>query len=114
MIANTHQDNGGTLSTVAFLVDALEPLNRVAHVISGTEVVIADRCRLRGGRYGGTELRVTRINRNATRVLLRPVTPIPAGADPASFQLIFDTSDGQITGRRQMRTRPLMLDLEGF
>lgn len=108
------QDGAGTLSTVAFLVDALEPLNRVAHVISGTEVVIADRCRLSGARYGGTELRVTRINRNATRVLLRPVTPIPAGADPASFQLIFDTSDGQITGRRQMRTRPLMLDLEGF
>jgi hypothetical protein len=108
------EQQGATLACVAFLVDALEPLNRKAHVISGTEVVVTDRCRLREGRYGGIELRVARLNRNATRALLRPVAPIPAGVDPASFQLIFDTSDGSLTGRRQMRARPLMLDLEGF
>ncbi|MCF3974661.1 hypothetical protein [Paracoccus salsus] len=108
------EQQGATLACVGFLVDALEPLNRKAHVISGTEVVIADRCRLREGRYGGIELRVTRLSRNATRALLRPVSPIPAGVDPASFRLIFDTSEGTLTGRRQMRVRPLMLELEGF
>jgi hypothetical protein len=108
------EQQGATMVTVAFLVDALEPLNRQAHVISGTEVVIADRCRLREGRYGGIELRVTRLNRNSTRALLRPVSPIPAGVDPASFRLVFETSEGPLTGRRQMRSRPLMLDLEGF
>jgi hypothetical protein len=108
------EQQGATLTCVGFLVDALEPLNRQAHVISGEEIVVADRCRLREGQYGGIELRVTRLNRNATRALLRPVSPIPAGVDPASFRLIFDTSDGTLTGRRQMRARPLMLELEGF
>lgn len=108
------EQQGSNMVTVAFLGDALEPLNRQAHVISGTQVVIADRCWLREGRYGGIELRVTRIYRNATRVLLRPDSPIPAGVDPASFRPVFDTSDGPLTGRRQMRSRPLMLDLEGF
>ena len=108
------QGAGGSLSTAGFLVDALEPLNRTAHVIDGGEVVITDRCRLREGRYGGVELRVVSINRNSTRVLLLPVSPIPADADPGSFRLIFDTSDGTLSGRRQMRRRPLMMDLEGF
>jgi hypothetical protein len=108
------EQQGTTLVCVGFLVDALEPLNRQAHVISGDEIVVAARCRLREGRYGGIELRVTRFNRNSTRALLRPVSPIPAVVDPASFQLIFDTSDGALTGRRQMRARPLMHELEGF
>ncbi|WP_157736025.1 hypothetical protein [Granulosicoccus antarcticus] len=108
------QGSSGAITPAGFLIDALEPLNRKAHVLSGSEVVIVDRCRLREGRYGGVELRVARINRNSTRVLLLPVTPIRANVDPASFELILDTSDGTLTGRRQMRTRPLMLDLEGF
>ena len=108
------EQQGASLACVAFLVDALEPLNRQAHVISGDEIVVADRCRLREGRYGGIELRVALINRNATRALLRPAAPIPVDADPASFRLVFGTSDGTLTGRRQMRVRPLMLDLEGF
>ncbi|TYO85380.1 hypothetical protein [Oceanicella actignis] len=105
---------GGAPRTVAFLVDALEPLNRKAHVLAGDEVALVDRCRLTGGRHGGVALIVARINRNATRALLLPEAPIPPEADPAGFGLFFETSDGALTGRRQMRARPLTFDLEGF
>lgn len=106
-------DGGGTMQLKAILVDALEPLNRTAHVIVGNEVRIEERCSLRDGRISGVTLDVVRLSRNSTRALLIPTVSLN-NFGPNSFRLRFDTSDGVLTGRRRIRTRPLVMELEGF
>ena len=107
-------DGAGTLRLVAILIDALEPMNRTAHIKDGNEIRIEERCALRDGRLSGVRLDVVRLSRNSTRALLMPSSPLPQTFGPNSFQLRFDTSDGLLVGRRRVRTRPLVLELEGF
>lgn len=110
----------GTLTLEALLIDALEPLNRTAHVIEDDAVVITPRCtlldaRLREAQMGNVEFNILRLTNTTTRALLIPERPLPAGFElTRDLQLRLDTSDGLLIGRRHLRSTPLALELEGF
>jgi len=108
------QPVGADMVLQAILVDALEPLNRTGHVIRGNTVAVVDRVRLEEGFIGTQRLEVRRTNLNATRALLMPTNPLPADWSADSFHMRFVADGTDVIGRRYLRTRPLVLELEGF
>jgi hypothetical protein len=105
---------GTVLSMVGVLVDALEPLDRIASVIVDSEVQIAIRCRIDHARIDGYRFKVIRRTRNATRALLRAPSGFIAPADASSFELHFETNNAMLIGRQYVRTLPLVMQIEGF
>lgn len=106
--------DGSNIEMVALLIDAVEPVNRMASVIIGNKVEIVNRCQLINATIDGISFEVVRMTRNSTRLLLVPTSAFVAPVDPNSLELHFATYDGSITGRKFLRSIPLTIELEGF
>jgi hypothetical protein len=104
----------GVFGVAGVLVDAPEPMRRVAAVLQGQQAVDAVRCEPARMALGSTNFLPVRATLNWTRVLFvapTPVTPIAGAA--LSFRLSTGIG-GSLTGRRIINARPVMLDTEGF
>ena len=107
-------NDGSSLEMVALLLDAVEPVNRVASVINGSKVEVVDRCRFVDAQIDNVQFEIIRMTRNATRLLLVPTSTFTAPVDTNSLELHFSTNEGAITGRKFLRSIPLTIELEGF
>jgi len=106
---------GGVYGLLGFLIDSPEPMRRVAAVLQGQEAVDAVRCEPDRLTIGGTTFMPVRASLNWTRVLfVAAASVVPAGADPQLQFRLKVAPSGSITGTRIVRSRPLMLETEGF
>ena len=114
---------GAMLHCVAILVDALEPLNREASVVVGSQVETVSRCSLTEARIDGKLFQLARMTANSTRALLIAPPGFTAPIDADSFELEFQSYNPAkpgadkaetIIGRKRIRTVPFVIEIEGF
>lgn len=106
--------SGGSYRIVGFLLDSPEPMRRDAAVVVGNAAVDSVRVAPDRLTVGGSTFLPVRATLNWTRVLFATTSPA-APAEGAELALRLRVAPGgTLTGRRTLRARPLMLDIEGF
>ncbi|MBB5699683.1 hypothetical protein [Sphingomonas yantingensis] len=105
---------GGSYRIAGFLIDSPEPMRREGAVLIGDTAVDTVRCKPDRLTVGGTMFEPVRATLSWTRVLFRTASPVvPADESELAFRLLV-LPGGTLTGKRVLRARPLMLDIEGF
>lgn len=114
-VALWRRDAGGQYGIVGFLLDAPEPMRRVAAVVQGQQAVDSVRCEPDRLVLGGVTFTPVRATLNWTRVLFVASQPVvPADAEAEVELRLKVAPGGTLSGRRIVNARPLMLDTEGF
>ncbi|WP_062517081.1 hypothetical protein [Demequina gelatinilytica] len=114
-IALWRRTAAGPYGIVGFMLDAPEPMRRVAAVVQGQQAVDSVRCEPDRLVLDGVVFTPVRATQNWTRVLFVATQPVIPAGDASALELRLRVAPGgTLTGRRVVDARPLMLDTEGF
>lgn len=96
------------------LIDSLETLNRTGAVETTTGSEITIRCAIDQLAIGVNVFSVLRANANWTRVFLKPAAPVSLAEGKHDMILIFETSDGALSGTKSIGHLPGIIEREGL
>ena len=107
------QDGAGWLLE-GLLIDSLETLNRSGAVQTSAGSEITTRCAIDHLTIAGNVFSVLRANANWTRVFLKPAAPVSLNEGKHDMTLVFETSDGALSGRKSISHLPGIIEREGL